>query len=108
MTVQLTKEHRTIAKEHGVSANLLYQRVHIHNWDINTAMTKKPRKKRVFRTNTMYVVYKNDNPVVTGNARQCAEYMGIKLNSFYHLLTPAYERRVKERNAKKYITVVEA
>ena len=103
----LTKEQHAIARSNGISSRLLYHRVFYMDWDINTAMTKKPRQKREFTTNEQFAVYKADKLIVMGNARQCAEHMGIKLASFYHLLTPAYERRMKKMNANKYTTVVE-
>lgn len=103
----LTKEQYAKAKSNGISGNLLYLRYHQLKWDVEVAMTKKPRPKREYRMNTQYAVYKADKFVVQGNARQCAKHMGIKLASFYHLLTPAYERRMKKMNAKKYTTVVE-
>lgn len=53
-----------------------------------------------------YAVYKGDDLIVMGTAKECAAHMGIKLASFQHLRTPSYKKRVAAgKNPHKYIAV---
>lgn len=54
----------------------------------------------------VYAVYKGDNLLVVGKARECAEYMGWPTKTVYWYATSTYRRKVAARkNPKNYITV---
>lgn len=42
-----------------------------------------------------WAIYKGDDFKFMGTTRQCAEWLGISINSFYYLSSPAYKRRMK-------------
>lgn len=43
-----------------------------------------------------YAIYdKEENIVMVGNAQQCANFMGIKLNSFYSQITRVKNGKIK-------------
>lgn len=55
-----------------------------------------------------YAVYKGESFVCVGTILQCAQHMGVRLETVKFYKTPAYKRRVVERkNARNYITVTE-
>ncbi|MFY0760213.1 hypothetical protein AB1K32_15185 [Metabacillus dongyingensis] len=51
-------------------------------------------------------VYKGDEFICLGTARECAEYMGIKVDSVRFYLSPVYKRRIEARDAKNAIIVI--
>jgi len=54
-----------------------------------------------------YAVYKGEQIVCIGTAKECAEYMGILAKSFSFYLTPSYKRRIDTRKKpKNFITVI--
>lgn len=54
-----------------------------------------------------YAVYKGEDLVCMGNAKECADFLECSVNSFRFYLTPSYRRRIEKRkNPKNYITVV--
>lgn len=40
-----------------------------------------------------YAIYRGDELVVMGTAKECAEYLGSKPNYIYWLVTPSAEKR---------------
>ena len=56
---------------------------------------------------TEYAVYRSDELLVVGTARECADFMGWKNSKTTQYYTsPAYQRKVaKRKNARNYITV---
>ncbi|MDA2636396.1 hypothetical protein ACQKGB_27215 [Bacillus tropicus] len=55
-----------------------------------------------------YAVYKGESFVCVGTILQCAQHMGVRLETVKFYKTPAYKRRVvKRKNARNYITVTE-
>ncbi|TBL15266.1 hypothetical protein EYB35_07250 [Bacillus paranthracis] len=56
----------------------------------------------------IFMVYKGDDFLCEGTAKECAEFLGVKTETIKFYKTPAYKRRVAERkNAKNYIIVEE-
>ena len=53
-----------------------------------------------------YAVYKGDEFICLGTAKECAEHMGIKVASLHFYLRPAYKRRIEARDAKNAIIVI--
>ena len=46
-----------------------------------TPNIKKPRASK-----KVYAVYKGDEFIVVGSAKDCCDYLGVKLNYFYSLM----------------------
>lgn len=42
-----------------------------------------------------YVVYKGEEVVCMGNARECADALGVKVKTVYFYASPAWKRRVE-------------
>lgn len=56
---------------------------------------------------TEYVVYRGEDLLCMGNAKECAEQLDILPASFRFYLTPSYQRRIaKRKNARNYIEVI--
>lgn len=59
------------------------------------------------RGHELIAVYKGDNLLMTGKARECAKRLGYKIDSLSWYLTPTYKKRVAKRsysnNAMKVI-----
>lgn len=56
-----------------------------------------------------YAVYKGDTFICLGTARECAEFMEIKLDSFYFYISPSYKKRSANRKYELTgaITIIE-
>lgn len=55
---------------------------------------------------TEYAIYKGDNLLCIGTPKECADFMGVKVETVKFYLTPTYQRRVaKRKNARNYLTV---
>jgi len=50
-----------------------------------------------------YIVYKGDDIRCMGTAEECADIMGVKMTTFKHYLTPAYNHRIEQRAERKVI-----
>ena len=62
---------------------------------------------QITRIPPKYAVFKGDEFITDGTAVECAEFMGVKLESFRFYMTPTYKRRIaKRKNARNYITVI--
>lgn len=48
-----------------------------------------------------YAVYKGDTFICLGTDIECANYMGIKLETFNYYLTPTYKNKLAKRKSKK-------
>lgn len=59
------------------------------------------------RTVKEFAVYKGDEFLFIGTAKECAAELGIKEASFRFYLTPSYQRRISNRNSKNPIFVVD-
>ncbi|MGG4267401.1 hypothetical protein [Peribacillus simplex] len=44
-----------------------------------------------------YAVYKGDEFICLGTARECANYLGVKISTIRFLLSPAYLKRIEKR-----------
>ena len=47
------------------------------------------------RASACYTVYKGDEIICTGSARECAEALGVKVKTVYFYASPAWKRRVE-------------
>lgn len=55
-----------------------------------------------------YAVYKGDSFICIGTLKECAEHMGVLIDTVRFYTTPTYQRRLaKRKNPKNYITVTE-
>jgi len=53
-----------------------------------------------------YAVYKGESFVCVGTILQCAQHMGVRLETVRYYMTPAYQRRLaKRKRARNYLTV---
>lgn len=54
-----------------------------------------------------YAIYRGEQFLFIGNAKECTEFLGCSPNTFRFYLTPAYRKRVEERKvSENYIFVV--
>lgn len=44
-----------------------------------------------------YAVYKGDEFICLGTAKECAAYLGVKPESIQYLTTPTYKKRLEKR-----------
>lgn len=55
-------------------------------------------------TKNVYAVYKGEEFIFSGTSKECAQYLGIKVSSFYRLGSPAYKKRFpKNRPSKAFV-----
>ena len=47
------------------------------------------------RDSAFYTVYKGDEIICTGSARECAEALGVKVKTIYFYASKAWKRRVE-------------
>ena len=47
------------------------------------------------RASAFYTVYKGDEIICTGSARECAETLGVKVKTIYFYASQAWKRRVE-------------
>lgn len=60
------------------------------------------------RSTKEYAVYKGESLICMGTMRECAEQMGILVQTVRFYLTPAYQRRLAGRKkARNYISIFE-
>lgn len=52
------------------------------------------------RASSFYTVYKGDEIICTGSARECAEALGVKVKTIYFYASPAWKRRVERRESR--------
>ena len=99
--LKLTNEHIEIAQKNGVSYNTLYRRIKDYGWDIeeaiNTPILKKGQMRKERKLN-QYALYKGDDFLFQGTAKECAEFLGVKRHTVYWMTTPSYHKRVKDGN----------
>lgn len=93
----LTSEHYRIALQNGISRKTAYHRHKLMLWDIEQAITTPSRVYKTQGKLTEYGVYKGENLLCFGTAKECAEHLGILETSFRYYLTVAYQRRVAKR-----------
>lgn len=48
-----------------------------------------------------YAVYKGDEFLCLGTARECAAYLGVKISTIRYLLSPAYSKIIEKRQDSK-------
>lgn len=53
----------------------------------------------------IYAVYKGDDFICLGSAKECAVYLGIKHSSFRFLLSPAYLKRIENRKETQHALI---
>jgi|SRR5690625_2397868 len=86
------------AKENGILPATYWKRVE-RGWSKERASTE-PVAKRGRPITTEYAVYRGDELVVMGTAKECADFLGVKPNYIHWLVTPAAERRHSKRTNK--------
>ncbi len=50
-------------------------------------------------------VYKGDELLVTGSIVRCAAYLGVKIDTIYFYMSPAYKKRIAKRKQSLNSTV---
>lgn len=68
----------------------------IVNDAISKAKTTKPierKPKDPKRFNKDYSIYKGDEFLFVGTAYECADYLGVKVETIYFMSTPTYRKR---------------
>lgn len=53
----------------------------------------------------IYAIYKGDEFIFMGTAKECGEYLGVKPESIRFRTTPAYQRRVKNIYEQRTIVI---
>lgn len=57
--------------------------------------------KKALNTEVGYAVYHKDEMVVVGTAKECADYLGIKINTFFMKQSPSHKARNKTGRGKQ-------
>ena len=104
------KYYVDLAEKNGIVKDTFYNRMR-KGWDIKKAATtpptfkKGPGQKRKLTPNE-YAVYRGDDYICSGTAAECAEFLGVVINSFYRYLTNTHAREQEGRQSKNAITVI--
>lgn len=88
---------RDIAEENGISRANFSGRVRRPNWSYERAATTPlgVRKKRIKEPD--YAIYKGDDLIVIGSAKECAEEMNVTIEHIKWMTTPAGQKRIASR-----------
>lgn len=57
-----------------------------------------------------YAIYRDEDLIYIGTAKECAEFLGIKERSFRYLTTPRYKRRLdraKKPRSRRYVVCLD-
>ena len=73
-----------IAESNGINKFTFYQRVKVLKWNIERAATQAPHPKG----DHDYAVYKGDELIVVGTAKECADYMGVSEHTIRCIASP--------------------
>lgn len=88
----ITAEEYDEAARNGISASILRVRIETHKWDRQRAITRKPG--RATKPESIYSVYKGDDFICMGNARECADALGFSSKlTIEQYATPSVRRR---------------
>lgn len=60
------------------------------------------------RIEKTYALYRGDELLIIGTAREIAESQGITRKAVWHYATPAYEKRCKRYNSRRLICLDES
>lgn len=53
-----------------------------------------------------YAVYKGDEMICIGSMAECADHMGVKIETIQFYLTPSHQKRVaKRKRSRKAISI---
>lgn len=53
-----------------------------------------------------YAIYKGDTFLFLGTAIECAEHLGVTVETIYFYTSPTYKRRLEKRNATNSIIAI--
>lgn len=54
-----------------------------------------------------YAIYKGDDLIIIGTREECAEELGVKLDTISYYCTPAYRRKLIKRGAEDVAVIGE-
>ena len=86
-------KYAKIAEKNGIKQSTFYRRISELKWDIERAATQPPHPKGIYD----YAVYKGDELIVVGTAKECAEYMGVKEHTIRCIASPERRERAIQR-----------
>ena len=58
------------------------------------------------RKRWQYAMYKGEECLAIGSAKEICEEMGISIKTFWHYRTGAYKKRIANRKARNYRTII--
>lgn len=94
------------AVQNDIPRGLFYQRTVKLGWFQEKAATMPVAKKRTGAEE--FAVYKGEDFICIGTLQECADHMGVLVETVRFYTTDTYRRRVaKRKNARNYITVTE-
>lgn len=94
-----TEEDFQAARLNGIGRQRLSGRLY-SGWDLERAVTQQVN--RYSRKNDLYAVYRGDDMLVMGTAKECAEFMGWKggaATTRYYTTPSVRSSQEKRRNA---------
>jgi len=94
------KHYRDLAIRNGIKMSTFYSRLD-YGWDLKKAATKRLTK------NDEFAVYKGDDLIVMGTAKECARFMGVTEKYIGFMTTPTGKRRMEGRNNPENATTAE-
>jgi len=97
----VNKSYIEIARENDINADLYYSRVR-SGMSKEEASTRKPKR---YKPKVEYAIYKGDDLLVIGTARECAKQLGVHEETIRWLSTPAARRRAKRRKNPNKATI---
>ena len=90
----LTEEQYRIAEENGIPKDLARRRYKYLFWDVERAITEPVQRYKERVNLSEYAVYKGEELVYIGTAKECAEHLGVLESSFRYYMSTAYERKM--------------
>ena len=82
-------KYAKLAEKNGIKYSTFYLRVAHLKWSPEKAATEPPQPKGIHE----YAVYRGDELIVVGTAKECAEYMGVKENTIRVYASPRRRER---------------
>ena len=53
----------------------------------------------------IYALYKGDDCIATGTAKEIAEQTGVSVKTIHFYSTPSYKKRVSDKNGRRLIEI---
>lgn len=94
-----TPEEYRIARERGISNDILYKRM-TRGWDFDRSINTKLRSHKRKNYSRQMSVYKGEEEIAFGTVDEISEILNVKKETVLFYATPSNLKRIEARNSK--------